>query len=92
MQLLQVTGGGGVEHVDFAAVRLQSVDVVDQLVQVLVPQVRVLVLEVGAHGHDDVIGLVHCGLKEDGDKEDRWLLKNTRKKNIKMDSSPPGNP
>lgn len=46
MQLLEVTGRRGIEHVDFAAVRLQAVDVVDQLVQVLVPQVGILVLEV----------------------------------------------
>lgn len=59
MQLLQVAGGGGVEHVDSAAVGLQGVDVVDQLVQVLVPQVGILVLEVRSHGHDDVIGLIH---------------------------------
>lgn len=46
MQLLEVTGGGGVEHIDSAAIGLPAVDVVDQLVQVLVPQVGVLVLEV----------------------------------------------
>lgn len=46
VQLLQVTGRGGIEHVDFAAVGLLGVDVVDQLVQVLVPQVGVLILEV----------------------------------------------
>lgn len=46
VQFLEVTGGGGVEHVDLAAVGLLSVDVADQLVQVLVPQVGVLVLEV----------------------------------------------
>lgn len=65
MQFLEVTGGGGVEQVDFAAVRLLSVDVVDELVQVLVPQVGVLILEVGAHGHDDVIRLVLAGLREE---------------------------
>ena len=46
VQLLEVAGGRGVEHVDLAAVRLLRIDVVDQLVQVLVPQVGVLVLEV----------------------------------------------
>lgn len=46
MQFLEVTGGGGIEHVDVAAVGLQGVDVEDQLVQVLVPQVGVLILEV----------------------------------------------
>lgn len=68
MQFLQVTGGGGVEHVEEAAVGLLGVDVVDQLVQVLVPQVGVLVLEVRAHGHDDVIGLVHLGLGGAGEE------------------------
>lgn len=46
MQFLEVAGGGGIEHVDFAAIHLLGVDVVDQLVQVLVPQVGVLILEV----------------------------------------------
>lgn len=46
MQLLQVAGRGGVEHVDFAAVGLQGVDVADKLVQILVPQVGILILEV----------------------------------------------
>lgn len=46
VQLLQVAGRGGVEHVDFAAVGLQGVDVADKLVQILVPQVGILILEV----------------------------------------------
>lgn len=46
VQLLEVTRGGGIEHVDLAAVGLQGVDVVDQFVQVLVPQVAILKLEV----------------------------------------------
>lgn len=66
MQLLEVTGGGRVEHVDFAAVRLLGVDIVDQLVQVLVPQVGILVLEVRAHGHDDVIRLIRQSLTREG--------------------------
>lgn len=63
MQLLEVTRGGGIEHVDFDAVGLLRVDIVDQLVQVLVPQVGIFILEVRAHGHDDVIGLIHRRLK-----------------------------
>lgn len=46
MQLLQVAGGGGVKHVDSTACGLQRVDVEDQLVQVLVPHVGILILEV----------------------------------------------
>ena len=46
MQLLEVTGRRRVEYVDLAAVCLQGVNVVDELVQVLVPQVGVLILEV----------------------------------------------
>lgn len=46
MKLLQVAGWSGIEDVDVAAVALLVVDVADQLVQVLVPQVGVLVLEV----------------------------------------------
>lgn len=67
MELLEVTGGRGVEDVDAASVGLPGVDVADQLVQVLVPQVGVLVLEVRAHGHDDVIGLVHQRLGREED-------------------------
>lgn len=63
MQLLKVTRGGRVEHVDLTAVLLLRVDVFNQLIHVLVPQVGVLVLEVGAHGHDDVIGFINVCLK-----------------------------
>lgn len=35
----------------------------DQLVQVLVPQVGILILEIGSHGHDNVVGLIVFGLK-----------------------------
>lgn len=69
VQLLEVTRGGGIEQVDFAAIRLLGVDVVDQLVQVLVPQIGILILEVWAHGHDNVIGLIHCSLREKKDEE-----------------------
>lgn len=46
VQLLQVTGRCGVEHVDSAAICLLGIHIVDQLVQILVPQVGVLILEV----------------------------------------------
>lgn len=46
MQLLEVTGRRGIEHVDVAAISLLGVDIVDQFVQVLVPQVGILILEV----------------------------------------------
>lgn len=39
-----------------------GVGVGDELVQVLKPQVGVLVVEVGAHGHQDVVGAVLPGL------------------------------
>lgn len=65
VQFLEVTGGGGIEHVDFAAVRLLGVDVVDQLVQVLVPQVGILILKVWAHGHYNMIRLIHHSLSEE---------------------------
>lgn len=38
------------------------VDIFDQFVQVLVPGVGVLVLEVAAHGHHDVVGVEVLGL------------------------------
>lgn len=46
VQLLEVTGRGRIERVDFASILLPGVDVVNQLVQVLVPQVGILILEV----------------------------------------------
>lgn len=46
LQLLEVAGRGRIEHVHFATIRLPGVDVMDQLVQVLVPQVGILILEV----------------------------------------------
>lgn len=63
VQLLQVAGGSGVQHVDQAAIGLPGVHIVDELVQVLIPQVGVLILEVRAHGHDDVIGLIDLSLR-----------------------------
>lgn len=69
MQLLEVTRGGGIEHIDFAAICLLAIDVVDQLVQVLVPQIGILILEVWAHGHDYVIGLIHCSLREECEEQ-----------------------
>lgn len=44
------------------AITYLLVDVFDQLVQVLVPGVGVLVLEVTAHGHHDVVGVEVLGL------------------------------
>lgn len=73
VQLLQVAGRGGVEHIDFAAVGLQSVDVADKLVQILVPQVGILILEVWPHGHYDVIGLIHQWLME-GKTVVLWII------------------
>lgn len=46
VQLLQVTGRCRVEHVDFVAICLPGIYIVDQLVQVLVPQVGILILKV----------------------------------------------
>lgn len=67
MQLLKVTGRGRIEHVDLTAVVLLSVDIFNQFIHVLVPQVGVLILEIGAHGHDDVIAFINFCLE--GDKE-----------------------
>lgn len=67
VQLLKVTRRGGIEHIDFTAVLLLSIDVVNQLVHILVPQVGIFILEIWAHGHDDVIALINCRLQ--GDKE-----------------------
>lgn len=44
------------------AITYLLVDIFDQLVQVLVPGVGVLVLEVTAHGHHDVVGVEVLGL------------------------------
>ena len=46
VQLLKITRRRGVQYVDRAAVGLQRVDIADQFVQVLVPKVGILILEV----------------------------------------------
>lgn len=46
VQLLKVTRRGGIEYIDFTAILLPSIDVVDQLIHVLVPQVGILILEI----------------------------------------------
>lgn len=66
---LGVDGGRGVKGVDGAV----EVDVVDELVEVVVPVGGVLVVKVRAHGPDDVIraavgGLVLCVGDKLGDK------------------------
>lgn len=44
------------------AITYLLVDIFDQLVHVLIPGVGVLVLEVTAHGHHDVVGVEVLGL------------------------------
>lgn len=46
MQLLKVTRRGGIDYIDFTAILLLSVDVVNQFVHILVPQVGILILEI----------------------------------------------
>lgn len=65
MKLLKVTRRGGIEDIDLTAILLLSVDVFNQFIQVLVPQVGVLILKIGAHGHDDVIAFINCCLKRE---------------------------
>lgn len=52
-----ILGRGRIEQVDAAV----QVDVMHQLVHVLVPAVGMAVVEVGAHGHDDVVPDRHIG-------------------------------
>lgn len=65
VQLLKVTRRSRIQHVDQTAILLLSVDVFNQFIHVLVPQVGVLILEIGAHGHDDVIAFINFCLKGD---------------------------
>lgn len=46
VQLLKVTRRGGIEYIDFTAILLPSIDVVDQFIHILVPQVGILILEI----------------------------------------------
>lgn len=46
MQLLQVAGRSGVQYIHFAALRLLGVDMEEEFVQVLVPQIGIFILEV----------------------------------------------
>ena len=63
VECVQVAGRRRVEYVDVAGVcRLPPVDVLDKLVEVFVPHVGVGVLEVRAHRHYKVVGLVLVAL------------------------------